>query len=198
MDMTETIAPKSDQMDYEDLIGSERTFTIAGVRKGPSADQPVQIDLEGFDRPWRPAKTVRRILVHAWGTDATKYVGKRVTLFGDPTVKWAGKPVGGIRVKALSGIDKSLTVNLTVTRGKREPFTVDPLPDAPQQRSDGLTDERIAECVDTELLRDWWRLHPGKRDLINARVAELQNAEQVDIETGEIPMDDGPMFPEAS
>ena len=135
MDMTESIQPKSDQMDYEDLLGGERTFTILEVRKGPSSEQPIEIVLDGFPRPWRPAKTVRRILVAAWGTDGATYAGRRLTLFGDPNVKWAGQPVGGIRVRALSGIQRPLTVALTVTRGKREPVTVQPLPEQAPART---------------------------------------------------------------
>jgi hypothetical protein len=36
--------------------------------------------------------------------------------------------VGGIRVSHLSHIDKPLTIALTVTRGKRAPYVVQPLP----------------------------------------------------------------------
>lgn len=133
MDLSESIASKSDQMDYQDFLGGDKLVTVKEVRKGPSAEQPVEVVVAEFDRPWRPAKSVRRVLVAAWGTDSTKYIGGQVLLFGDPTVKWAGKPVGGIRIKAMSGLDKPLTVMLTETRGKRAPFTVQPLPDAPVQ-----------------------------------------------------------------
>jgi hypothetical protein len=127
MDIAETLAPKSDQMDYEDLIAGPRTLTISEVRRGPSAEQPVEIAFSDFERPWRPAKTMRRLLVAAWSGDASLYVGRKVTLFGDPTVRWAGQEVGGIRVKALSHIDEPVTVALTVSRGKRAQFTVQPL-----------------------------------------------------------------------
>lgn len=135
MDLSESIASKSDQMDYQDFLGGDKLVTVTEVRKGPSAEQPVEVVVAEFDRPWRPAKSVRRVLVAAWGTDSTKYIGRQVLLFGDPTVKWAGKPVGGIRIKAMSGLDKPLTVMLTETRGKRAPFTVQPLPDAPAPAS---------------------------------------------------------------
>lgn len=127
MDISETLAPKSDQLDYEDLIQGARTFTIKGVSKGPSMEQPFNVTLVEFDRPWRPAKSMRRVLAAAWGTDATAYVGRRVTLFGDATVKFGGQEVGGIRVSHLSHITEPLTVPLMVTRGKRAPFTVQPL-----------------------------------------------------------------------
>ena len=176
MDMTESIAPKSDQMDYEDLIGGERIFTIREVRKGPSVEQPIEIVLDEFPRPWRPAKTVRRILVAGWGADGSRYVGRRVLLFGDPTVKWAGQPVGGIRLKAMSGIDKPLTVALTITRGKRAPFTVEPLPDAaPSFPVRHLTAEEIASCTSIDELRGMWQAaSPDVQQLIQQRVAEIQ------------------------
>src|SRR5690606_8053204 len=82
-------------------------------------------------RVWRPAVTVLKLLVEAWGDDATQWVGRRATLYGDPDVKFGREVVGGIRVSHLSHIDKPLTVRLTVTRGKRELFTVQPLAEAP-------------------------------------------------------------------
>lgn len=173
--MTESIAPKSDQMDYEDLIGGERIFTISEVRKGPSAEQPIEIMLAEFPRPWRPAKTVRRLLVAAWGADGSQYVGNRVLLFGDSTVKWAGQPVGGIRVKAMSSIDKPLTVALTVTRGKRAPFTVQPLPDVAPVTPVGPTPADVAACTSIEELRVMWQAaSPDVQQLIQQRVAEIQ------------------------
>lgn len=173
MDMTDSIAPNSDQMDYEDLLVGERTFTVREVRKGPSADQPVEILLEDFPRPWRPAKTMRRVLVAAWGKNAAEYAGKRLVLFGDPTVLWAGKPVGGIRIKALSHIDKPITLALTVTRGKRAPFTIQPLT-SPASTTSQLTDAQIAACESIDELRAMWRTASSvQQRQINARVAQL-------------------------
>ena len=170
MDMTESIAPKSDQMDYEDLLGGERAFTIQEVRRGPSSEQPVEIVLAEFPRPWRPAKSMRRILVHCWGADGSQYVGKRVLLFSDPTVLWAGRPVGGIRIKALSGIDGPQTVALTVTRGKRAPFTIQPL----TEEHSGLTDAQIAACESIDELRAMWpQASTVQQEQINARAAQL-------------------------
>ena len=81
MDISETLAPNSDQMDAVDLLGAARTFTISGVSRG-SAEQPVNIDLAEFPRPWRPGKSMRRVLAACWGTDASAYVGRRVELLG--------------------------------------------------------------------------------------------------------------------
>jgi len=149
MDMTDTIIPRSDQMNAEDLLAGPRTFTIKEVRKAASAEQPVEIVLAEFPagRPWKPSKTVRRILVSAWGPEANAYAGRRVTLFRDPDVKFGGMDVGGIRVSHLSHIAKPFTLALTVTRGKRAAHRIEPLPDdAPTVPS--VTPGTLAELRD--------------------------------------------------
>lgn len=138
MDISETTEPKSDQQQYDDFIGGiSRTVTVSGVSKG-SPEQPVNIELKEYPgRPFRPNKTMRRLLLAAWGRDSTVYIGRTITLVGNPNVMWAGKPVGGVEIAALSHIDKPLTIALTTTRGKRSPFTVQPLsaPPAPKDES---------------------------------------------------------------
>lgn len=131
MDLSDTIIPKSDQLNAEDLLAGPCTVTIADVRK-VSGDQPVDVHLVEFPgRPFRPSKTVRRILVAVWGQDGSTYVGRRMTLYRDPKVKWAGQEVGGIRVSHLSHIDEPLTLALTVTKGKRDSHVIRPLSDEP-------------------------------------------------------------------
>jgi hypothetical protein len=127
VDLTESIAPKSDQLNAEDLLTGPRTFTVAEVRQG-SAEQPVDVHLVEFPgRPFKPSKTVRRIMVAAWGKDSAAYAGRRLTLYRDPTVRFGGQDVGGIRVSHMSHIEKRIVLALTVTRGKRAPYTVEPL-----------------------------------------------------------------------
>jgi hypothetical protein len=128
-DLTDTIAPNSDQLDSVDFLQGPRTFTIERVSKG-DAEQPVQIHLVDFPRPWRPGKSMRRVLVACWGADASTYAGRRVQLFCDPKVVFGGQAVGGTRIAALSHIDKAKQVPLLVARGKSAIFTVQPLPDA--------------------------------------------------------------------
>lgn len=131
MDITATTAPKSDQQNFDDYAAGPRTVTISEVRTG-SSEQPVELHLAEYPgRPYKPSKSMRRVLVAAWGSEAEAYVGRRMTLVGDPTVKFGGATVGGIKIAALSDIDKRLTISLTVTKGKRAPHTVEPLTAAP-------------------------------------------------------------------
>jgi hypothetical protein len=127
MDISETTAPRSDQQNFDDYAAGPKTVTVSEVKAG-SAEQPVEIHLVEFPgRPYKPAKSMRRVLVAAWGADSGVYVGRQLTLYGDPTIRFGKDEVGGIRISHLSHIDKPLTIALTVTRGKRSPFTVEPL-----------------------------------------------------------------------
>lgn len=131
MDITATLAPKSNQLNTDDLIAGPRTITITKVSAG-NAEQPVAVAFEGDEgKPWYPCKSMRRVLVAAWGADASQYVGRRVTLFRDPEVQYGGIKVGGIRVSHLSDLDGPLSIALTVTRQKRAPYRVQPLAAAP-------------------------------------------------------------------
>jgi len=130
MDMTESITPKSDQLNADDLISGPVTVTVAEVVKG-NPEQPVDVRLVEFPgRAYRPSKSMRRIMVSAWGKEASAYAGHRLTLFRNPEITFGRDKVGGIEISHLSHIDKPLTVALTATRGKRKNFTVQPLPDA--------------------------------------------------------------------
>ena len=181
MDLTDTIAPRSDQLNAEDLLSGPRTVTITDVHQGASTEQPVDIVTAEFGtgRPWKPSKTVRRILVAAWGPEASAYVGRRATIYRDPDVKFGGMAVGGIRVSHLSHIDQPLTVALTVAKGKRAPFVVKPLtePAPAPAAAPTPTPDDIATCDDQDLLRRWWIALPDRpdlRDLIQARVTEVR------------------------
>ncbi|MGP3321423.1 Uncharacterised protein [Mycobacteroides abscessus subsp. massiliense] len=129
MDISGTIAPKSDQLNAEDLLVGPKTVTIKAVSRG-DADQPVNVTLIEFGdgRPFKPCKSMRRVMVAAWGPDASTYQGRRMTLYCDPSVRFGGQEVGGIRISHMSDIDQPLKVALTVTRGRRAPYIVDPLP----------------------------------------------------------------------
>jgi hypothetical protein len=153
LDMTESIAPRSDQMNADDLMSGPRTFTIAEVRKSASPEQPVDVHLAEFPegRPFKPSKSMRRVMVAAWGPDASTYTGRRMTLYRDPAVRFGGQDVGGIRISHMSHIAKPMTLALTVTRGKRAPYVVQPLADnapAPAAKPAGpalVSAEQLAE-----------------------------------------------------
>lgn len=176
MDLTATIAPKSDQINAEDLIAGPRTFTIDRVAAG-SDEQPVNVHLvELPGRPYRPSKSMRRVMVAAWGKEAGEYAGRRLTLYRDPKVKFGGDAVGGIKISHLSHIGKRLAIALTVTRGKRAPHVVEPLSDRAPATTEP-TAEQVAESTDIDALKGMWRASGDERRAqIEARVADLNAA----------------------
>lgn len=164
MDISATTEPRSDQQNFDDVALAPRTVTVSEVRAG-SAEQPVEIHLVEFPgRPYKPSKSMRRVLVAAWGPEASIYVGRRMTLMGDPTVKFGGIALGGIKIGALSHIDKQLTISLTVTKGKRAPHTVDPLPQTADTKPPTVASLRA----------EWKSASPERRKVIEAEVAALE------------------------
>lgn len=136
MDITETLAPKSDQQNYDDYISGAKTLTVTEARV-VGGEQPVELHLAEFPgRPYKPGKSMRRVIAKAWGSESSAYAGRRLTLYGDPDISFGGKKVGGIRISHMSHIDAAFTMPLTVTRGKKAGFTVQPLPDAPTATPD--------------------------------------------------------------
>lgn len=155
MDLTDSIAPKSDQLDAVDLLSGPRTFTIEKVSKN-NVEQPFNFHLTEFPRVWRPGKSMRRVIVAAWGADASRYVGQRITLYCDKTVQFGGEVVGGSRISHMSGIDKPLRVPLLIKRGKSSIFTVQPLQERPAPVTRDWTGEAETLTGNVEALRALW------------------------------------------
>lgn len=136
-DMSATIIAKSDQWNAQDIVGQHVVGVIREVRikadKGD--DQPVDILFEGEKKAFRPCKGVRRLLVKAWGPDANAYIGRALELFCDPSVTWAGKEEGGIRVSRMSHIAAPFTFAMRTSRQATKPYQIKPLQlDDPQPR----------------------------------------------------------------
>ena len=139
IDISKTCAPKSDQLNADDLIGGPRTIMVTRVSKMKEPDQPIAIYFEGDNgKPYKPGKSMRRVLLRIWGQDGAAYAGRRMTLYRDDAVQFGGAAVGGIRISHMSGISSAVTMALTVTRASRKPFTVKPLAEerrpAPEQQ----------------------------------------------------------------
>lgn len=128
IDVSDTIIAKSDQLNADDLV-EPITIRVREVTKFvENGAKCFSVKYEGDEgRPFKPCKTVRRILVRAWGKDATQWTGRLMTLFCDPSVKWGGKAVGGIRVSHLSHINGVINISLSETRGMKKPHTIKPL-----------------------------------------------------------------------
>lgn len=129
--LSDTIIPKSDQLNAEQLLGGPITITITSVRRG-NDDQPVILNYQDdAGRPYKPCKSMRKVLIFAWGDDGREWVGRSMTLFNNPEVKFGGVKVGGIRISHLSHIERDIALSLTATKGKKEPFVIKKLTGTP-------------------------------------------------------------------
>lgn len=186
-DLSQTIAPKSDQLNADDLIAGPRTIKVTRVSPMREPDQPIAIYFEGDGgKPYKPGKSMRRVLVRVWGVDGAAYAGRRMTLYRDDSVMFGGVAVGGIRISHMSDISESVTLPLTVTRATRKLFTVRPLP-AERASSGG---KPAVEDNRTKLLRiarekaalggadlDAWldKLNAAQRAVVDEIEAELRD-----------------------
>lgn len=169
MDMSAFIIARSDQLNSDDLLGGPITVTITGVKGSDSPDQPVAISYDGdAGKPFKPCKSMRRVMVGVWGKDAAKYVGRSMTLYRDAEVQFGGMKVGGIRISHMSDIDAKKSMALTSTRGKKGLYTVHPLTDAPKTKSDPPPTDFSPQL---EKLRALAR--PGNMDALSAAWQEI-------------------------
>lgn len=184
MDITEALAPASDQLDAIELT-QPRTFTIGtgsalGKRDGKTV---AEIRFENFDRVWRPSKGMLDVLAACWGTDVREWVGRRVTVYNDPEVMFGKDKVGGVRISHLSHIDKPRSITIRASgAGRKKAWPVQPLKDSPRSESGARgatkaapTEAEIAASTDRDQLAAWWGIaSPDMQKLIEARAAELK------------------------
>lgn len=188
-DMSKVIAPKSDQMNADDLVAGPRTIRVTGVDI-KAGEQPISVHFEGDNgKPWKPCKTTARLMVAAWGPDASQYKGRSLTLYRDPTVKWAGMEVGGIRISHMSHIDADMVYAATVTKGKRAPIRVKPLKaevapikaepvaDFDIDAFESSVDEWMSTACDPDETKAWW--DSRREDRLKARETDKARAGEI-------------------
>ena len=158
--LAHTITPKSDQANADDLIASPVTVQIVSVKQGDK-ESPVWITTTGFDgRAWKPCKSMRRVLISAWGEYPSVWIGRTVTLFCDPEVMYGGVKVGGIRISHMSDIAADLALSLTATRGKRKPFNV----------------RKFVECVEAKMAEPVAPTTPYPADKFNLDLPKMRDS----------------------
>ena len=128
MSWSETTKAKSDQLNADDLIGGPITIKITGVKVDTKAEQSGVIFYEGDNgKPYKPCKSMRRVIELKWGGDENSFVGRSMTLARDATVKWAGEEVGGIRISHMSHMKSDERFMLTYSRNVKRPYKVEHL-----------------------------------------------------------------------
>lgn len=191
MSLRDTIAPKSDQLNADDLMIGPITVTITGVSRGNS-EQPVSIAITGGYQPYKPCKSMRRVMIALWGDNGHDWVGKSMTLYGDPDVKFGGVKVGGIRISHMSGINGKQSLMLTTTRSKRAEYIVLPLTDGQAEYEaevlPGLRDASLAGTSELQAAFEKLPASAAKQSLwaahgesLKTAAAEADNAEKGEV-----------------
>lgn len=152
VDMSKTIVARSDQLNSDDLIGGPLTGKVTRVFSTGNPEQPVGIDIDAWHVPYKPCKGMRRVLVEVWGTSGNDYVGKSLTLFRNPDVKYGGIACGGIEISEVSDISSPRSIPITVSRGKKKPFTVKPLKAVPKANAAEIDSLRQKMALESDVL----------------------------------------------
>lgn len=201
-DLRATVVPKSDQLNSEQLLSGPMTVKITDISIGSSEEQPVILHYENDGgRPYKPCKTMRKVLIIAWGEDGTQWVGRSMTLYNEQSVKFGGMEVGGIRISHLSDIQRDMQVSLTSTKGKKSAHFIRRMPDGTEpppvyaDKAEVLRKVNEAKAIDElEALRVEMR-KLAKADKADVQLAAKIRADQIraatkaddiDPETGEV------------
>ncbi len=129
LDLSGTIKSKSDQLNADDLVAGPIIVQVEGVKLTNDPQQPVHIYYYGCEnKPFKPCLTVRRILIALWGVDGNQWANKWMNLYIDKSVSFGKqKNIGGIRVDAVSHISSAATISLSVRRGVKQQFVIQPI-----------------------------------------------------------------------
>lgn len=134
LDVSAALVAKSDQLNAADLTGGPIVVRIEHVRAGTGqADpekQPYELVISGGWKPWRPCKSMFRLLAALWGKNARKWEGHTIRLYNDPEVTFGKDETGGIRISG-ADIARPFTATLPSRRGQYKRFTVEPIPALP-------------------------------------------------------------------
>ena len=189
-DVSIAMQAKSDQLNATDIMGVEPVITIRDVKVNPNAQaQKVWVYYHGDNnRPWKPSVGMVRILAAGWGTESQNWIGKSVQIYCEPSVTYGGKEVGGIRIRAMSDIDKrGIKATLTISRTKREPYPVKFLdmqrPQYPSDKFDATFDAMVQAMQDGKMTLQQIIARCQKTgDLTEEQMKRLSDAAPVEIE----------------
>lgn len=118
-DMSKFTYNDSDQIIAADLLGGPEVGKIIRMEETEDKKRPLKIFLEGFDKPFLPCLTSRRLLLGCWGKDGTKWIGRSMRLYREPEVTYGGDKVGGARFSHLTDLESD-QVTITVQKNKKQ------------------------------------------------------------------------------
>lgn len=172
VDISQYTYSKGTQTNADDLVAAPRTVVVTDVVLTGDEKQPLAVRYEGDEgKPFLPCLTMRKMIAAIWGKESDAWIGQSLTLFRDPSIKFGPDTPGGVRISHMSGIDKTISVQLLEKRGKRRTYTIVPLvvekpavkpaaqtePDAPTIDRDALfSDARENAALGKDGMRKWY------------------------------------------
>jgi hypothetical protein len=119
---------KADRLNADFLLSGNIIFTIRAIERF-LADGEGRIKLFPYEDypPWVPCYTVVKILSSSdlWGGDEQQWIGNKLELFLDKTVRFGKDAVGGIRVHGVHPLQKDKVMITHVSRrGQRAITTI--------------------------------------------------------------------------
>lgn len=171
LDLAETLIGESLELTADDLIAGPKLLRITKIEITDDPKRRVAIFYEGDEgKPYRPCLTMRRVLAGCFGANADDYIGQTIEVYRDSEVVYGKQKVGGVRIRRAS-IEKTVTIMVQVSRGKKAPWTVHPLPEstapasapagAPARRSTTASPPVPRSALDSNPARSAWRPPPA-------------------------------------
>lgn len=168
---------KADQLKQSDGSYEELTLTIAEVTSGEFDDGTKQriLSFEGDERQLGLNVTNWDTVAHITGKDDDDdWVGSKIVLYVDETVKFKGKPCPAIRIKRPAKTDAA-TRTQTRTAPADAPPGDGPPGDGPPGE-DNSTDDSAALCAKVRNKTDAWNVWNAKVTDAAKRTAEWHKA----------------------
>ena len=174
-DMAESLKPKSNQLNGDNLRAGPIIARVTGCRKVRDQVRPYVFSLSDGHMPWKPCLTMRRLLTDVNGTSKTSaVVGQYIEFYRDPDVTYGKDRCGGIRVSGMSAVKgPPRNVTLRTSQTKCTTYTVRSI----RPQSSGAPTANLDKFLEDEGLTvdavNKWRAANNK-----AAIAELNDADK--------------------
>jgi len=133
--LMQALAPKSDQLNADDLIVANKVIKFTKVLVNLQSEaQKVIVHYENDQgKPWKPSKSMGRVLAEILGADFAAWEGQQIELFKNKEITFGKEKCGGIQIAAMGALKNAVTVMITTKRAVKSKITILPLLVAPEQ-----------------------------------------------------------------
>lgn len=166
--LQQALAPKSDQLNADDLITTNKTIVISGVNINLGSEQKIIINYHGDNgKPWKPSKGMGRVLTEILGGDPDQWAGQTVELFRNKEIRFGKEKCGGIQICGMSAVRNVTTLLITTSKGKKSSITINPIAaiGAAKQQRAPAQQQQSSEQVDQNSAAAWGKRMVAARNL---------------------------------